>query len=331
MSEYYITGIMRKGLLCVLLLLFANGTGWTWGFYAHQKINRLAVFTLPEEMIGFYKHHIRYLTENAVNPDRRRYAVEGEAAKHYIDLDVYGDSALYTLPRYWKAAVAIHSEDTLKAYGIVPWNIDKVRYQLTNAFLKKDVKNILRLSADLGHYIGDAHVPLHTTENYNGQLTGQVGIHGFWESRMPELYSGQYDFFIGRASYLKEPQMEAWKAIVSAHCALDTVFAEERRISTEFGTDKKYSYETRGATTVRVYSKDFSLAYHKALHGMVERQMRSSIKMIGNFWYTCWVDAGQPDLNGLIAYEPTKEELEERQREIDSWKRKHIEGRDHDG
>ena len=61
-----------------------------WGFFAHQKINRLAVFTLPQEMIEFYKHHIQYISENAINPDKRRYAIEEEAARHYIDLDVYG-------------------------------------------------------------------------------------------------------------------------------------------------------------------------------------------------------------------------------------------------
>jgi hypothetical protein len=55
--------------------------------------------------------------------------------------------------------------------------------RLTRAFKEHDRERILRYSADLGHYIGDAHVPLHCTRNYNGQLSGQHGIHGFWESR----------------------------------------------------------------------------------------------------------------------------------------------------
>jgi len=42
-------------------------------------INRLAVFTLPPEMLTFYKHHIQFITQEAVSPDRHRYAVEGEA------------------------------------------------------------------------------------------------------------------------------------------------------------------------------------------------------------------------------------------------------------
>lgn len=139
-----------------------------WGFFAHRQINRLAVFTLPQEMITFYKHHINYITENAVNPDRRRYAVDNEAPRHYIDIDVYGDSAIYKIPRYWKDAVEQYTEDTLMAYGIVPWQINRMHYQLTDAFKIGDVHAILRVSADLGHYIADGNVPLHTTENYNG-------------------------------------------------------------------------------------------------------------------------------------------------------------------
>ena len=99
----------------------------TWGFYAHSLINRLAVYSLPSEMFGFYKKNIDYLADNAVNPDKRRYAVKDEAPKHYIDLDVYADSVKKKLPTlFWKQAVELYSEDTLMAYGIVPWQIQKM-------------------------------------------------------------------------------------------------------------------------------------------------------------------------------------------------------------
>ena len=74
-------------------------------------------------MITFYKTHIQYITENAVNPDKRRYIAKDEAPRHYIDLDIYGENALDSLPRYWEKAVEKHSEDTLQAYGIVPWHL----------------------------------------------------------------------------------------------------------------------------------------------------------------------------------------------------------------
>ncbi|MEM9857545.1 MAG: zinc dependent phospholipase C family protein [Bacteroidota bacterium] len=301
-----------------------------WGFYAHKKINRLAVFTLPIEMIGFYKHHLEYLTESAVNPDRRRYAVKQEAARHYIDIDHYGDSAIYKIPKFWNDAVDTYSEDTLLAYGIIPWHVNKMKYRLTDAMRIGDTRNILQLSADLGHYIADANVPLHTTLNYNGQLTDQHGIHGLWESRLTELFSEDYDFFVGGATYISNPQLEIWAFITQAHLALDTVFSSEKEITEKYGYDKKYSFETRGRSTVKVYSFEFSESYHKALRGMVERQMTKSVKMVGDFWYTCWVDAGQPDLNKLINFQFSDQELEERRAKLKAWKEKTYESRLHE-
>ncbi|MDX1629328.1 MAG: zinc dependent phospholipase C family protein, partial [Fulvivirga sp.] len=293
-------------------------------------INRLAIFTLPQEMIGFYKHHIRYIKENAVNPDRRRYAVEGEAPKHYIDLDVYSDSAAYKLPRYWHDAVEAYSEDTLKKYGTVPWHINFMALQLTDAMRINDAAAILKLSADLGHYVADAHVPLHTTENYNGQLTGQHGIHGFWESRLPELYAREYDFFVGRAEYIENVQLATWEAVIQAHQAVDSVLHFEKQLDQQVAEDKQYAFETRGQQTIRAYAREYAQAYHKKLGGMVERQMRASVKMTGDIWYTCWVNAGQPNLEALIDFSWSEEELKKRKEALDQWKEKRFKTREHE-
>jgi len=311
-------------LLIGIIPLFSG-----WGFLAHKRINRLAVFILPPEMIGFYKANINYIAEAAVNPDRRRFTVVDEAPRHYIDLDQYGDSALYTMPRYWNDAVEQFSEDTLKAYGILPWHINRMYYQLKDAFMMRDPDRILKVSADLGHYLADAHVPLHTTENYNGQLSGQEGIHAFWESRLPELFSDKYDFFVGKAGYISNPQLAAWRAIESAHLAVDSVLKEEKNLSIRLG-DKRYSFETKGKQTQKVFSNEYADAYHDVLKGMVERQMRASIKMIGDFWYTAWVDAGQPDLKSLVNYKPTEDELAKRRAELEEWKQQTYQAREHE-
>ena len=320
---------MLASVLLILLGLGVSGFSLKWGFFAHERINRLAVFTLPQEMIGFYKKHIVYLTENAVNPDRRRYAVKGEAPRHYLDMDVYGDSAWYELPHRWADAVEKYSEDTLQAYGIVPWHITLMKYRLTDAFKERDVASILRLSADIGHYIGDANVPLHTTENYNGQFTGQHGIHGLWESRLPELFSDQYEFFVGPAEYLDDPQETAWLAIKNAHNALDSVLRFEKELSTKFSEGKKYSYEEKGAASVRVYSRRFCQAYHTQLNGMVERRFRASVKMVGDFWYTCWVDAGQPDLRALMDISLSQAQKQKLEKDKERWNNRTIKSREH--
>lgn len=314
------------GSVVIVMLLISLSS---WGFFAHRRINRLAVFTLPTEMIGFYKQNIVYLTENAINPDRRRYAIDEEAARHYIDLDIYGDSAWYKMPHNWFRAIDKYTEDTLQAYGIAPWHINLMKIRLTKAFKVKDFERILRLSGDIGHYIADANVPLHTTENYNGQFTGQRGIHGFWESRLPELYSDSYDFFVGKASYIDNSQEEAWRAVKNAQMALDSVLLFEKELSQKFPDSKKYSFEAKGATTAKVYSQKFSYAYHQMLNGMVERRMRASIKMVGDFWYTCWVDAGQPDLSELKAIKLTAAQKKELKLEKAAWEKRNVKSRDH--
>jgi hypothetical protein len=297
---------MRKTntFIIIALLLFCGSmvcfqAAKAWGFWAHARINRLAVFTLPPEMIGFYKEHIEFLTEHAVDPDKRRYASDDEAPRHYIDVDHYGKYPFEMMPRKWNDAVAKYTEDTLQAYGIAPWNMEVVLRRLTKAFEDCDKRRILRYSADMGHYVGDGHVPLHTTKNYNGQLTNQKGIHGFWESRLPELYGENYDYWVGKAKYIANPNEYIWNFILESHIALDTVLLGEARLTKKFPSDQKYAYETRGQTTTKTYSEEFSKAYDNILGDMVERRMKKAIISVGSFWTTAWINAGQPDLSCL--------------------------------
>ncbi|HEY0900427.1 MAG TPA: S1/P1 Nuclease, partial [Sphingobacteriaceae bacterium] len=185
----------------------------------------------------------------------------------------------------------------------------------------------IRLSADLGHYIGDAHVPLHTTENYNGQLTNQVGIHGFWESRLPELFADRYDYFVGKARYIEDPLEEAWKIVRETYTYKDSVLRIEARLSASLPSDRKYTYSQRNGRVEKQYSEEYSEAYHTAMNGMVERQMRASILSVGSFWYSAWVDAGQPRMKNLRRLEISPAEKEQVEKEERLFKKGSIIGR----
>ena len=307
-------------------LLIAPGAVVTllaWGFWGHQQINHYAVFTLPPEMFGFFKQQLAFVTEHAVDPDKRRYADPEEAARHFIDLDRYGEHPFDSLPRRWDDAVKKIGEDTLKAHGIVPWHVQVMLQRLTKAFKEHDRERILRNAAELGHYIGDAHVPLHCTRNYNGQLTGQNGIHGFWESRIPEMYGDKWEKMSGRAVYIKNPSETIWQILRESYAAHDSVLNIEKQLSKEFPPDKKYSYEERGGMLVKVYSASYAEAYHQKLNGMVERRLFSAIHMVGSFWYTAWVNAGMPALDFNGEYVPGKEW----QAEMDSLNQKYSQRR----
>ena len=323
---------MKKTIILLITLfitVLVHQALYSWGFFAHKKINRIAVFTLPPDMIGFYKKHIEYITEQSVGPDKRRHGVEDEAPRHYIDIDHYGESPFEVMPRQWNDAVAKYTEDTLMAYGIVPWHVHKTVGWLTEAFREENLDRILRLSADLGHYIADSHVPLHCTVNYNGHLTDQRGIHAFWESRLPELFAKDYDFFVGRAKYIENTLDNAWEIVEASFAAKDSVLLFEAQLNNQFSPDKKYCFENRGQVLKKAYSEEYCLAYDIMLNGMVERRMRASIITIGSMWYTAWINAGQPDLRRLDDKEVSvalKKQLKEEER---MWKTGQIKGREH--
>jgi hypothetical protein len=354
---------MNLVFLLLLGLSIISGMKSEWGFYGHRKINRMAVFTLPPGMFGFYKKNIEYISLHAVDPDKRRYALKDEFSRHYIDIDhwdswpfdqvprqldkacmKYGELYFYSksdtikcnlnqellfqfyknniYPYRYNSRVELHKdsvrnyleetvldssstrvifENRLVQYGVLPYFLEDFHKRLEWAFLSGDKKAILRISADLGHYLADAHVPLHTTLNYNGQLTNQLGIHAFWESRLPELFSeDHYDFVVGKASYIDIVKDYIWSIVLDSHSLLTKVLEEERKLRLNFPDDMQFCFEERLESVVWTQCKEYSSAYHKALGGMVEKRMQDAVKAIGDFWYTAWVNAGQPELDMVL-------------------------------
>ncbi|MBW4890876.1 S1/P1 Nuclease [Mucilaginibacter sp. HMF5004] len=283
-------------LFCITVMVLCS----SWGFFGHKRINRVAVFTLPKGMAAFYRANIDYITDHAVDPDKRRYVDSTEGFKHFFDADHYGKHPFEKMPQRWKEAERQYSADSLNKYGTVPWTIQYYYYRLVRNFKDKDTAAILKTSANLGHYIADAHVPLHLTENYNGQFTHQDGIHALWETRVPELLSDNYHYNVGKIRYINDPLKEAWKICHRTFKCVDSVLIFERRLDKTFSADTKYTITKRGSRNVKDYSAAYATAYSKSLHGMVERQMRASILAIGSFWFSAWVDAGQPNLDKLI-------------------------------
>ena len=368
-----------------------------WGFFGHRRINRLAVFTLPPEMIVFFKKNIEYITEQSTAPDKRRYASKLEGVRHYMDLDRYGEPPFDQVPRNWTDAlmqytdifvvkkdgdttllpvrqmlenenfrkpyrtffienivknyyeedwtidceklknlpglettpcIGAFAKDNFSEHGILPYHLEKMQRQLTTAFMERDADKILRLAAEIGHYIGDAHVPLHTTENYNGQLSNQLGIHAFWESRLPELFADEtYDFWVGKAERIEDPETYFWNIVLESHALVRPVLDTEKSLSKTFPTDRQYCFEDRLGQTVRLECAEYAAAFQEQMSGMVESRMRAAVLAVGSSWYTAWLDAGKPDLENIYEKLPAEQEedIEKKYREGK------ILGREHGG
>lgn len=358
----------------ILMFLFISGALLSafrpmimpeWGFYAHRKINYYAVMTIPPPLNQFYKPYAEYLREHAVDPDRRRYAVEGEGIRHFIDLDRWYRSDTLALTRNYtedrilfgkwewrkeeklfpvrqisrsggricfqgpvsldidsfglaQEVSRIPSEksgtiprflypeaepgqliytDTFSIHGNLPYNFELNYARLTQAMKEGDVSAIVKWSNDIGHYVADAHVPLHTTENYNGQLSDQLGIHAFWESRIPELFEEEYfTAWVGRAEYIGEPQDFIWSVIRNSHALVPEVLAKEREARKKVKESRHFCYEERGNQIVRTQCPELAREYMKLMDGMVEDQWKKAIKAVGSVWFSAWKDAGEPEL-----------------------------------
>jgi hypothetical protein len=291
---------------------------------AHRVIHQLAIYSLPRPMRAFYFAHRDYLIDNSVRPDKRRSQDSLEAPRHYIDVDYYGDSAAWTMPLTWMAATQKYPADTLLKYGHLPWHIDQVRQRLTGAMRRGDRDSILYYSADLGHYLADAHVPFHTTLNYDGQLTGQLGIHSFWESKLPGLFLGTYDLRFARPRYLSDPPQSTWGAIRGSFVLVKPSLELEVATSRQVEPAAKYTSSQFGARTFRSYSDEFARCYHPGLKGAVDQRMRDAARVVASFWLTCWRDAGQPDLGKLLPAPLPAAEAKQLRLERKAWQRNQL-------
>lgn len=291
---------MKRNVLVGLVIIALVAFG-SWGFLVHRTVHQLAIYQLPKGLQPFFYGQKEYLVKYATRPDERRNTDSTEATKHFIDFEAFGDSAAWKMPHDWNAAVQQYSKVTLLEYGYVPYQIMATKERLTKAFRQKNSDSILYYAADLGHYIADAHVPLHTSINYDGQLTGQKGLHSLWESVIPEIELSNYNLYSKhKAQYLKRPEQQLWKAVQEAHVLLTDVFGQEKEASKGFTNSTKYRTQVRRGREVKSYSTEFAKAYNARLGKTINEQLIKSSNLVADFWYTSWVDAGKPDLSSLI-------------------------------
>jgi len=297
----------------------------SWGPFGHERINRAAVLALPAPLQAFFYNHIDFITQESSVPDLRKYTLNDNAEKprHFIDLENFGASD--SLPATLAEAKKKYDDKFLQQNGILPWYIGEMMDKLTKAFKEKRKTEILFLAADLGHYLGDAHMPLHTSANHDGQLSNQKGIHGFWESQLPEMFGDKYNLFIGDAVYINDIPKETWRIINETHLLVDTLLLADKELKQQFPAEKIYLNDASGNPlkskfNVPVHSEEYALKYNQKLNGMVEKQMRLAAIATTNFWYTAWVNAGKPDLADLDPVDQTKRNKSNLQRELKLFK-----------
>ena len=320
---------MKRFFLFLALMGAGISLVFAWGVWGHQHINRSAVFALPADIRSFFYNHIDFITEEAVVPDLRKYTINDKAEfpRHYIDLESYDSASnIGNLPVTMQEARARYPDSFLNKNGILPWYIPEITEKLTRAMKERRKTEILFLAADLGHYIGDAHMPLHTAVNHNGQLTGQKGIHALWEGQLPEFFGNGYNLCTGPAKYIGNIARETWQMIDSTHRLAESVLAIDRELAASLPKEKIYLLDADGNPLKNkfgdpIHTREYAVRYHELLKGMIERQLRGAIAETAAFWYTAWVNAGKPDLSGLDPAELTERNKPFLKRDLQLWQR----------
>jgi hypothetical protein len=319
----------KKFLSVLVLVISGISLVFAWGAWGHQYVNRSAVFALPDEMGPFFYNHIDFVTEESVVPDIRKHDLndKDEYSRHFINLETFeeGDVGIDSLPRTMPQARLRYGEAFLQANGMLPWYIQEITDKLTVAFRNKRKSEILFLAADLGHYIADAYMPLHTSLNHDGQLTGQKGIHAFWEGQLPELFGKNYNFYTGKAKFVPDITKQTWQIIATSYRLVDTLLQADRQLKNNLSINRIFQTDTAGNILKNkfkdpIHTVEYATRYHGMLHGMVEKQLRGAIAATADYWYTAWVNAGKPDLTQLDPESLTNRNKSNYQNDSRLWK-----------
>ena len=283
----------------------------SWGVVGHERINRAAVMALPKPLLTFFYNHIDFITQESTVPDLRKSILndKAEGPRHYFDMENFG--SVDSFPKTMEAAKKKYDEKFLSKNGTLPWYIQDMMGKLTTAFKEKRKNEILFIAAELGHYIGDAHMPLHTSDNHDGQNTNQKGIHSLWESRLPELFVKNYKLNAEEGKYIENVDQATWNIIFETHSLVAPLLAADKKLRTVTPENKMYVVDDAGNIVKNkyngvLYSDEYATKFHQELNGMVENQIKKAITATASFWYTAWVNAGKPDLSNLDTEALTK-------------------------
>lgn len=270
----------RKSLLIVLLILLPLSVSLGWGAEGHKLISNKAMDLLPQEMNGFTKWQ-DYITTHSVDPDLRRDHDKSEAPKHYIDIDFYPEFLNGKMIEDKAKLVAEYGDSTVTKMGLLPWATLNTYHNLVDAFKQRNKDKALLYASDLGHYVADGHQPMHAIMNYNGQMTGQKGIHGRYETVMVDSNLAQInkDFRAESARYVNNPLKFIFSYITDANSVVNLLFDADT-----------YAYKRAKSHEDSEY---YRLLWFK-LKYITETQIENASRDFASLFYSAWVEAGKP-------------------------------------
>jgi len=266
--------IFHTAMMLIMLLLLCS-----WGEKGHQKINGSTSQYFPARL-NRYAGWAEILSAHGSDPDKRRRTDPTEDIKHYIDIDAYTDFVqTRKIVEGKEEAFNKYGEEFIKKNGTLPWVTDSTYQVLVKQFKSKEWSKAVLTAADLGHYVGDGHMPLHLTLNYDGQLTGQKGIHNRYESKMINLYIDSITVKRSRLQKVKNVSRYVFNYMYSNYQYKDSLLKADLA-----------AFEASGQEYGTIYYQTLWSQFGTVTIQLITDSSKSTAELIR----TAWIEAGRP-------------------------------------
>ncbi len=276
-------------IILAAVLSFLPSSAMAWGFDAHKFIADRMIELLPPELKPLFEANRPFIVERAIDPDLwRTVGWEGEPPNHFLDMDheAFGPYPFNGLPRDYTDAVQKFGREFVHQQGLLPWRTSEFFGRLQREFesLKRPspptyaTENIVLYAAVIAHYVSDGHVPLHAVVNYNGQRTGQTGLHSRWESEL----------FERNRAKLKVAPPPVKPIAVPRDTMFEVLLASNRDAANVLESDRK------AAAGREFYDDGYFEAFAAGTLPTLERRLNESIASVASFIVGAWEAAGKP-------------------------------------
>ncbi|MGB7592885.1 MAG: hypothetical protein WCD04_01195 [Terriglobia bacterium] len=275
---------MQVPLMLLLALANLPVPGLAWGERGHRLINAAAVENLPEPLRSYFLGRKEYLVEHAIDPDLLASDDASERPHHYTDLDADDSFPFLNLRRQFVVKRLGPTRWQLP-HGDSIWQIERFTLRLADSLQRRRWADAERDAIFTAHYAADLTQPLHTVMNYDGQLTGQKGVHARFETELVNALADGWRLRPRPA--VLEPDLRAriFREMTASFSYRNVVFASDRI-----------------AVSGRNYlDPQYSAMFYKLAGPLAEKRLEAGASFVSSLWYTAWVRAGKPVLPGRPA------------------------------
>jgi len=276
----------RSARLTLIALVLLPAHAWAWGSATHHYIAQNYSKHLPPNMDGL-RAYDSVVDAHVTDADTRKSSTPGESEKHFIDIDSYSEFLAGAMPHDSSQIAAKYGASFVENTGVVPWTVGDVMAILTAQFAAQNWSAAALTIADLCHYVGDSTQPLHCCKNYDGQLTGNNGIHSRYETTMMGQHIADLSTPVMSVVYYANP-VDALFGIVSGSWS---------RVNDLLAADNTAKAAAGGSTSSTTYYNSLWANTQAFTRVRVDSATVATASMV----YTAWMNAGHPTIPGSTA------------------------------